>query len=289
MGTNCNRPRRVPSHSHHYRILDSAGWIKVRDIQVGYYATLSLMINPMSNVGQVVRKRYKNKRSAMAVSEARIIGELEHKNIIKLVGLHRSDEFVDLWLPLCNQDLYTDLEKAVEDPYFLHPSSINSRLKTLVSLLDAMEYMHSQGVVHRDIKPENVLMDDGQPLLIDFGFSEKVGKRKQVSGGLGSRVYAAPEILSNSESYDGRAADVYAMGATMWVVIFGHLPWDVEGEDKYYIGNIVLTQSLTKIVELIKIMTHSNPLLRPTAQEGLECLTMCSREYSFEGLPDDEV
>lgn len=277
-------PNKIPNHT---------GLANLRDIQVGNQATLSLMSNPESNV-QIVRKRYKSTSSGMAVSEANIIWGLDHQNIIKLIGLQQGEEYVDLWLPVCDKDLYTDLEESINDPYFFHPASISSRLQILISLLDAVKYIHTEGVVHRDIKPENVLLDGGRPLLIDFGFSEKLGKKMRVTGGLGSQLYAAPEILSYANdpcSYDGRAADVYAMGATMWVVIFGQPPWTTDRTNQYrtkdFDSNV--TNSLWDIIGLIKLMTHVNPLVRPTAVESLNRLTACVKRYDLAGSAGDAV
>lgn len=41
-------------------------------------------------------------------------------------------------------------------------------------LVDALSYLHLQGVVHRDLKPENILVDDDLKLVVsDFGFATR--------------------------------------------------------------------------------------------------------------------
>ena len=52
----------------------------------------------------------------------------------------------------------------------------NGRARIAINVCDALEYIHSQGVVHRDLKPENIMVgEDDRIKLIDFGISEQPG------------------------------------------------------------------------------------------------------------------
>jgi serine/threonine protein kinase len=61
-------------------------------------------------------------------------------------------------------------------------------------LLDALKYIHAQGITHRDIKPENILLDKDFNLKVtDFGFST-YSSRGELNTRLGTEGYMAPEI-----------------------------------------------------------------------------------------------
>ena len=84
----------------------------------------------------------------------------------------------------------------------------------LRTLIETVIILHQKGIIHRDIKPENIMLADSNDLtniiLIDFGFSREVDE-KNMSTGVGTPLYRAPEIVANS--HHDQSADVWSIGA----------------------------------------------------------------------------
>ncbi|KAM7454189.1 hypothetical protein BLSTO_05056 [Blastocystis sp. subtype 1] len=89
----------------------------------------------------------------------------------------------------------------------------------LRTLIETVIILHQKDIIHRDIKPDNIMLADSDDLtniiLIDFGYSREVDE-KNMSTGVGTRVYRAPEIMANSH-YD-QSADVWSIGATAYAM-----------------------------------------------------------------------
>src|SRR5258708_9052674 len=88
-----------------------------------------------------------------------------------------------------------------------------------MGVCDALEYVHSQGVVHRDLKPENVMVSATDRVkLIDFGISACEGMRRltfsKLSNAMGTPDYISPQQIKRKHM-DGRA-DVYALGVILF-------------------------------------------------------------------------
>ena len=85
-------------------------------------------------------------------------------------------------------------------------------------LAEALQAVHSVGVLHRDVKPTNVLMEGRSPVLIDFGLARVAEDPRLTQTGwlLGTPGYLAPEILYGDDA--SPASDVHAWAAT---VVFG--------------------------------------------------------------------
>lgn len=94
-------------------------------------------------------------------------------------------------------------------------------------LISGVHHCHCSGVCHRDLQLENTLLD-GNPAprlkVCDFGYS-KSALDSQPKSTVGTPAYIAPEVLSRKE-YDGRAADVWSCGVTLYVMLVGAYPFE---------------------------------------------------------------
>jgi eukaryotic-like serine/threonine-protein kinase len=95
-------------------------------------------------------------------------------------------------------------------------------------VLNALDYIHKNGVVHRDLKPENIMVDDQDNIkLIDFGIAANVGSRRltfaKLSQTMGTPDYISPEQVRGKRG-DARS-DLYAMGVMLYEMLTGKVPF----------------------------------------------------------------
>ena len=101
-------------------------------------------------------------------------------------------------------------------------------IRIAVAICEALEYIHSQGVVHRDLKPENIMVDaDDHIKLIDFGIASNVGARRitfsKLSQTMGTPDYISPEQVKAKRG-DARS-DIYAAGVMLYEMLTGRVPF----------------------------------------------------------------
>lgn len=109
-------------------------------------------------------------------------------------------------------------------------------------ILDAIKFMHDNGVVHRDIKPENILLDEKFRIQItDFGTARLLEKRSKDEGApeeypldvraksfVGTAEYVLPELLDSK--YCGKPGDLWAFGCIIYQMIAGKPPFQAPNE-----------------------------------------------------------
>lgn len=94
-------------------------------------------------------------------------------------------------------------------------------------MLRGLAHLHGLRVAHRDVKPQNVLVaDSGIAKLGDFGVAARLDERFRVVGTEGTYSFWAPEMCrSGYVDHDGRLADVWAAGVTLWAFLLGTVPF----------------------------------------------------------------
>ena len=112
---------------------------------------------------------------------------------------------------------------------------MRDRIELMITVCEAVQHAHAKGVVHRDLKPANILCTRTEsgplPKVIDFGIAKATGERLSDSGmaTLGGAMMGTPDYMS-PEQADGSdidtRTDVYALGATLYELSSGLLPFD---------------------------------------------------------------
>lgn len=94
--------------------------------------------------------------------------------------------------------------------------------------------MHGNNFVHRDLKLDNILIDDSKMIkIIDFGFGVSASAEKRLSMFCGTPHYMDPDIVKKKD-YNGQAADVWALGVILFIIMVGKVPFFAEFEGDLY-------------------------------------------------------
>lgn len=196
--------------------------------------------------------------------EARVIGSLEHPNII---AIH--EVALD-----CRDQVFYSMKRIIGSPWNEQIDSLelSRNVDILLAIADAVRYAHSQQVIHRDLKPENVMLGQfGEILVADWGMAVRrdpssTAMKNQptvmapepftndsATGGSspttdsdssvpmnrwlgyaldqapetivgGTPAYMAPEMTVNDPSRINELTDVYLLGAILYRIVTGRPP-----------------------------------------------------------------
>uniref|UniRef100_A0A8C1A6X4 phosphorylase kinase n=1 Tax=Cyprinus carpio carpio TaxID=630221 RepID=A0A8C1A6X4_CYPCA len=134
---------------------------------------------------------------------------------------------VDILKKVCGQENIILLKDSFETKAFFF---LVFDLKIMRSLLEVVQFLHSQSIVHRDLKPENILLDDNMNIkLTDFGFAVQIAPGQKLNEVCGTPGYLAPEIIECSmdphhQGY-GTAVDLWSAGVIMYTLLAGSPPF----------------------------------------------------------------
>ncbi|XVE66923.1 hypothetical protein DITRI_Ditri08aG0119200 [Diplodiscus trichospermus] len=231
----------------------------VKDIGSGNFGIARLMRNKETK--ELVAMKYIDRGYKIDENVAREIinhRSLRHPNIIRfkevvLTPTHLAIvmEYAaggELFERICNAGRFSEDEAR----YFFQ------------QLISGVSYCHSMQICHRDLKLENTLLD-GSPAprlkICDFGYSKSSLLHSRPKSTVGTPAYIAPEVLSRRE-YDGKMADVWSCGVTLYVMLVGAYPFEDQEDPKNFRKTINRIMSVQyKIPDYVHISQDCRHLL----------------------------
>lgn len=200
-----------------YRILEFIGQGGMGEVYHAVHEKLgrSVAVKVLgTNVG--LDETYK----ARFLNEARLQASLHHPNIAALYDFQEVGNELLIFMELVDGE---GLDSLIERNFF----SVEESLKVFESIVEAIKYVHANGIIHRDIKTENVkLSSAGVPKLLDFGIAKdpKSQTLTQVGGVVGTPNYLAPEQLDGDRATE--QTDIWSLGVLLYKMLTGKTPFD---------------------------------------------------------------
>jgi serine/threonine-protein kinase len=171
------------------------------------------------------------------VDEIRIIGQLEHPNIVPIhdVGVDEQGRYFFVMKYVEGETLAAIIEKLrAGDPEYHRRYTMERRIEIFLGVLHALDFAHARGILHRDIKPANVMVGRyGEVVVMDWGIAKPMAAARDMAarasgpeaapGATGERAFAtrvgayvgtpsymSPEqALGQNDTLDGRS-DLYS-------------------------------------------------------------------------------
>ncbi|XP_057324113.1 calcium/calmodulin-dependent protein kinase type 1 isoform X2 [Microplitis mediator] len=170
------------------------------------------------------KKALKGKEDSLE-NEIKVLRRLTHPNIVQLLETFEDKHKVYLVMELVTGGELFD--RIVEKGSYTEKDASG----LIRQVLEAVDYMHEQGVVHRDLKPENLLYyspdEDSKIMISDFGLS-KMEDSGIMATACGTPGYVAPEVLAQRPY--GKAVDVWSIGVISYILLCGYPPFYDEND-----------------------------------------------------------
>jgi len=205
--------------------------------------------------------------------EIDIMQKLDHKNIISLEEVYDEKDTIYLVMELVSGGELFD-QIVTRGTY-----SENDAANIVRQILEAVDYMHANGIAHRDLKPENLLCsgDENNTIKVtDFGLSKDFGGAS-LRTSCGTPDYVAPEVLKG-HTYDN-SVDVWSIGVITYILLCGFPPFYGNTDQQIFEKILRVEYDFPspdwdnispEAKQFIKSILIGEPTKRPSAAEALE-------------------
>ncbi len=199
----------------------------IGEIGRGSFGTVYRAVDPNLQLDvalKVIRPRFPGAPidPSRALSEARLLAQVNHSNVVRVYRAERIGDEVGLAMELVKGQSLAELVRGQG------PCSASEAMLIGVDVCHALAAVHGAKVLHGDIKAHNVMRaEGGRTVLMDFGAGRDLkSEALHGSGNLtGTPLYLAPEVLAGGRRT--KASDIYSLGVLLYYLATGSYP--VEG------------------------------------------------------------
>ncbi len=205
---------------------------------------------------------------ARFLRERSILSRLDHPNIVRVLDMVIESD--DLGIVMEHVE-GGDLRRVIVDG----SASVSERLLMMADVASGLTAIHEAAVVHRDLKPSNILLQPTESGLVakvtDFGVARLANDvMTRTSAMIGTPLYMAPEIAD--ERGAGVASDVYSLGAMIYELLVGEVPFSSGPTMAILLAHIQqtprrLTGVPAEVSDVVSAMLEKSPGNRPQVLE----------------------
>uniref|UniRef100_A0A3Q0R0B5 Protein kinase domain-containing protein n=1 Tax=Amphilophus citrinellus TaxID=61819 RepID=A0A3Q0R0B5_AMPCI len=215
-------------------------------------------------------------RREQVLQEIRLLQNLDHPNLVKLLDTYETPNSYVLVLEMADQGRFLD--------YIVSWGNLTEEKVALYlrDILEALHYLHSWRIAHLDLKPENIVVEhaSSQPVikLTDFGDAVQLNPPSSyIHPLLGSPEFSAPELVLGQPA--SLMSDLWSLGVVTYVVLSGASPFLDESLEETCLNICRLDFSFPEDYfqgvspaarDFIRLLLQGEPERRPPAASCLE-------------------
>ena len=188
---------------------------KAKQMSLDRTVAIKILPRKFSSNPQFIERFYAEGRAAAA---------LNHPNIVQAYDVGKSGEFHYFVMEFVDgRSVYDDIAKHKR-------YNEKDAIDIIIQIAEALQHAHEKGLIHRDVKPKNLMLTkEGMAKLADMGLARAMNDKEMAEAeagkAFGTPYYISPEQIRGEVNITP-AADIYSLGATLYHMVTGNVPFD---------------------------------------------------------------
>lgn len=204
-----------------YRVISKLGAgamasvFKAKQLSLDRTVAIKVLPRKFSSNPQFIERFY---------AEGRAAAQLNHPNIVQAYDVGKAGDYHYFVMEFV--DGRTVYDEIVKHKRYAERDA----LEIVIQMAEALQHAHERGLIHRDVKPKNIMINQqGMAKLADMGLARAVSDKEMAEAeagkAFGTPYYISPEQI-RGELRIGPPADIYSLGATLYHMVTGSVPFD---------------------------------------------------------------